>query len=183
MILCRGSPPTKEDPHVQEHSDPPLRSRPFGHALPRRLTRSHEDLAREKLPNDIGIELLGKSVLYSFYYQHNTNRYVGLDVGLSALGGGSGSDNTSIIFLPIGAKFYAVPKNGTFFVSGGIVFLAATTNSGPFDSDSSSGSYGYVGPGFEFRSESGFLFRGMAYSLIFGGGFFVWPGLSVGYAF
>jgi hypothetical protein len=37
--------------------------------------------------------------------------------------------------------------------------------------------------GFEFRSPGGFLFRGTAYSLIAGGGWFIWPGLSVGYAF
>lgn len=142
-----------------------------------------EELVREKMPNDIGIELLGKSILYSFYYQHNLNRYVGLETGLSFLGSSSGDDNSSIIFFPIGARFYAIPKNGTFFISGGLVFLSATTDSGPFDSDSDSGSYGYVGPGFEFRAESGFLVRGTAYSLIAGDGFFVWPGLSVGYAF
>jgi hypothetical protein len=43
---------------------------------------------------------------------------------------------------------------------------------GPFGDDSSSASYGCVGPGFEFRSESGILFRGTAYGLIGGDGFF-----------
>jgi hypothetical protein len=142
-----------------------------------------EELVREKMPNDIGIELLGKSVIYSFYYQRTINRYVGLEAGFSALGGGSGSDNSTIMFFPIGGRLYVIPRNGTFFISGGAVFLTATTHSGPFGDDSSSASYGYVGPGFEFRSETGFLFRGTAYSLIGGDGFFIWPGLTLGYAF
>ena len=142
-----------------------------------------EELSREKMPNDIGIELLGKSVLYSFYYQRAINRYVGLEAGLSALGGGSASDNSAIVFFPIGARLYVIPKNGTFFISGGAVLLTATTHNGPFGDDTSSASYGYVGPGFEFRSESGLLFRGTAYSLVSDGGFLVWPGLTLGYAF
>jgi hypothetical protein len=142
-----------------------------------------EELVREKMPNDIGIELLGKSVIYSFYYQRTLNRNLGLEAGLGALGGGSGSDNATILFFPIGAKFYVIPKNGTFFICGGAVFLNASTGKGPFSDDSSSNSYGYVGPGFEFRSESGFLFRGTSYGLIGGGGFFIWPGLTVGYGF
>jgi hypothetical protein len=142
-----------------------------------------QSLVREKLPNDIGIELLGKSLIYSFYYQRTLNRNLGLEAGLGALGGSSGDDNATLLFFPVGAKFYVIPKNGTFFISGGAVFLNASTGKGPFSEDSSSNSYGYLGPGFEFRSESGFLFRGTAYGLIAGGGFFIWPGLTVGYGF
>jgi hypothetical protein len=43
--------------------------------------------------------------------------------------------------------------------------------------------YSQFGLGFEFRSSGGFLFRGTAYGLISGGGYFIWPGLTVGYAF
>jgi hypothetical protein len=142
-----------------------------------------QSLVREKLPNDIGIELLGKSLIYSFYYQRTLNRNLGLEAGLGALGGSSGDDNATLLFFPVGAKFYVIPKNGTFFISGGAVFLNASTGKGPFSDDSSSSSYGYLGPGFEFRSETGFLFRGTAYGLIAGGGFFIWPGLTVGYGF
>jgi hypothetical protein len=140
-------------------------------------------LVREKMPNDIGFELLGKSIVYSFYYQRTLNRYFAIEAGLGALGGGGGDDNASILFFPIGARLYAIPKNGSFFVAGGAVFLNAATGKGPFSEDSESTSYGYLGPGMEFRSESGFLFRGTAYGLINGGGFFIWPGLTVGYAF
>ena len=58
--------------------------------------------------------------------------------------------------------------------------VSATTNRGPF---SDTGTYGYAGPGFEFRAESGFTFRGTAYGLFSGNGFFIWPGLTLAYAF
>ncbi len=152
-------------------------------AAPTQAAAGDQLLAREKMPNDLGIELLGKSVIYSFYYQRAINRTFALEVGLGALGGGSLEDNATVLFFPIGARLYAIPKNGTFFIAGGGVFLNASTGKGPFSEDSASKSYGYVGPGFEFRSESGFLFRGTAYGLLAGGGFFIWPGLTVGYGF
>jgi hypothetical protein len=58
--------------------------------------------------------------------------------------------------------------------------VTAGTDTGPFDD---SATYGYAGLGFEFRAESGFLFRGAAYGLFSGGGFWIWPGLTIGYAF
>lgn len=141
-----------------------------------------QELVRERLKSDVGIELLGKAILYSFYYQYTPVKQIGLEVGLGALGGGTGDENTTLIFVPVGAKFYIIPKDGSLYLAGGGVFLNASTDSGPFD-ESGSTSYGYLGLGFEFRSETGFLFRGSAYGLIAGGGFFIWPGLTVGYAF
>lgn len=139
--------------------------------------------SREELPNDFGIELLGRSLIYSFTYQRNLNNTFALEAGFSALGGGDSDDNTMWLFFPIGAKIYFVPKNGSPFIAGGINIVNASIDSGPF-SDSETGSYYYAGLGFEYRSEGGFLFRGTAYGLIGeDGGFFIWPGLHVGYAF
>jgi len=59
--------------------------------------------------------------------------------------------------------------------------VSASTNSGPFDN--ATDFYGDVGLGFEFRSTGGFLFRGTAYVLFANGGYFIWPGISFGYAF
>lgn len=138
--------------------------------------------SRSELPNDFGIELLGKSLLYNFSYQRMISNPVGLEIGLSALGGGSSEDNVTIILIPLGAKLYPVSKNGSPFLTGGVVLVTASVESGPF-SNSASNTYGYAGLGFEYRSNSGFLFRGTAYGLFSGGSFFIWPGLFVGYAF
>ena len=133
--------------------------------------------SRTTLRNDFGIELLGKAALYSFSYQHMVTSAVGLQASLAALGG-SAADAT-IVFIPLGGKFYFVPKDGSPFLTGGIVVLTGSSDSGPIES----ATYGYAGLGFEFRSTAGFLFRGTAYGLIAGGEFFIWPGLHIGYAF
>lgn len=145
-----------------------------------------QELNRVRMPNDVGMELLGKAVVYSFYYQRTVTPYVGLEAGISALGSGGDDESTTIVFLPIGAKFYLIPKDGSVYLTGGASIVSASVDNGPFDEDDDDGgtnTYGYAGMGFEFRAESGFIFRGAAYGLISGGGFFIWPGLTVGYAF
>jgi hypothetical protein len=133
--------------------------------------------SRESLRNDFGIELLGKAALYSFSYQYMVAPQIGVQLGISALGG-SVTDAT-VVFVPLGAKLYLVPKNGSPFITGGVVALTGSADSGPIES----ATYGYAGLGFEYRSLGGFLFRGMAYGLFAGGEFVIWPGLHVGYAF
>lgn len=139
-------------------------------------------IARATMRNDVGIELLGKAVIYSFHYQRMVTTALGLEVGLGALGGGSSTENTTLIFVPVGAKVYLIPKDGSLYLTGGAVLVSATVNEGPF-SDDASDFYGQVGLGFEFRSRGGFLFRGAAYGLFAEGAYFIWPGLTVGYAF
>jgi hypothetical protein len=102
---------------------------------------------------------------------------LGLEVGLSAWGFGS----DVIIFIPVGAKLYLIPKDASFYFAGGAVVVTNPVESGPFSDESMT--YGYAGIGFEYRSNSGFLFRGTAYGLIAEGSFLIWPGLYVGYAF
>jgi len=139
-------------------------------------------LVRATMRNDVGIELLGKALAYSFSYQRMVSNSLGLEVGLGALGGGgSSSGNTTIVFVPVSAKVYLIPRDGTLYLTGGAVLVTASTSSGPFDT--ATNFYGDVGLGFEFRSPGGFLFRGTAYVLFADGGYFIWPGISFGYAF
>lgn len=141
---------------------------------------SAQQLTRERLKSDVGIELLGKAALYCFNYQYTVNRVVGLEAGIGALGGGTGEDNATVAFVPIGAKLYLIPKDGSLYLTGGFTIVSLGTNSGPFED---TGTYGYAGLGFEFRAETGFTFRGAAYGLFSGDGFFIWPGLTLAYSF
>ena len=149
---------------------------PQGHAQGAAKT-----LVRATMPNDLGIELLGKALLYSFSYQRMLGTTFGLEAGLGALGSGGTSTSTTIVFVPLSAKVYLIPKDGTLYLTGGAVLVTASTSSGPFDS--ATDFYGDVGLGFEFRSPGGFLFRGTAYGLFAGGSYFIWPGITLGYAF
>lgn len=141
---------------------------------------SAQQITRERLKNDVGIELLGKGLLYSFNFQRTINRQIGLEAGLGAFGGGTGEDNATVLFVPFGAKFYLIPKDGSLFLTGGVTIVSAGTDAGPFED---TGTLGYGGIGFEFRAETGFTFRGTAYGLFSGDGFFIWPGLTLAYAF
>ena len=141
---------------------------------------SAQEITRERLKHDVGIELLGKAALYCFNYQYTVNRQIGLEAGLGAFGGGTGEGNATVLFFPLGAKFYLIPKDGSLYLTAGATLVSAGTDSGPFDD---TGGYGYGGLGFEFRSETGFTFRGTAYALFSGEGFFIWPGLTLAYAF
>jgi len=138
-------------------------------------------LVRATMRNDVGIELLGRAVAYSFTYQRMVGNALGLEAGLGVLGGSGSSSSTSIVFVPVSARFYLIPKDGTLYLTGGAVLVSASTTSGPFDT--ATNFYGNLGLGFEFRSPGGFLFRGTAYGLFADGGYFIWPGISFGYAF
>jgi hypothetical protein len=135
--------------------------------------------SRAEKPNDFTIELGGKSILYSLCYQRMVGEMFGLEIGASFLGGATGGDTGSIIFLSGGGRFYLMKKNASPTLSGGLVYITAATNAGPLEG---SGVYFYANPGFEFRQSSGFVVRGGVYFLI-KNGFFVWPGIQLGIAF
>ncbi len=128
---------------------------------------------RAERRNDVGLELAGKAASYSFSYQRMVTPSVGLQAGLAAW------NNPAVVFIPLGGKFYFVPKDASPFLTGGVVVATGSFDPGPIETDT----FGYVGFGFEYRSTGGFLFRGTAYGLIAGGEFFIWPGLHIGYAF
>ena len=138
-------------------------------------------LVRATMRNDVGIELLGKAVVYSFSYQRMVSNALGVEVAFGALGGSGSGSSTTILFVPVNARFYLIPKDGSLYLTGGAVLVSASTTSGPFDT--ATDFYGNAGLGFEFRSTGGFLFRATAYGLFASGEYYIWPGLSFGYAF
>jgi hypothetical protein len=105
----------------------------------------------------------------------------GLEVGASYIGGGDGDGSVGVVFVAGGGRAYFMNKNSSPYLSGGLVWISAGTDAGPF-SGAASGVYFYVSPGFEFRSTTGFVFRGGVNFLI-KSGFWVWPGLQLGIAF
>lgn len=144
-------------------------------------TKAEPGFSRAGMRHSTGVELLGNSLLYSFYYQYMMSRATGAEVGLAFYGSGDSDDSFFLAFVPVGLKLYPVAKNGSPFLALGGVLLTSSTDIGPFDDDAST-LYGYIGPGFEYRSEGGFTFRFAAYGLLFEGGFLVWPGLTLGYS-
>jgi hypothetical protein len=132
---------------------------------------------RTELPNDVTLDLLGRCLVYSFSYQRIVARDMGIEGGLSILGGSA----ASVVFITGGGRIYLSQRDAAPCVSAGFVAVTAQTGAGPFSSDAST-AYLYAGPGFEYRASGGFVFKGSLYFLI-RDGFFVWPGLQIGIAF
>ncbi|NNE46751.1 MAG: hypothetical protein HKN37_08830 [Rhodothermales bacterium] len=130
---------------------------------------------RDSLRSDFGIELLGKAALYSFSYQRMVSKTIGFEVGFAALGG-SGAFAAA---FPVGVRAYFLPKDGTPFATAGIVPVTGSFDDGPAGGEL----FGYLGVGFEYRAQGGFVFRGTLYGLIVEDEYLIWPGLHVGYSF
>jgi hypothetical protein len=138
--------------------------------------------SRAEKPNDFTLGLGGQCLLYNLAYQRNLTPNFALDIGVSYLGAGASLDESgSVFFLSGGARFYMLKKDASPYLSGGVVWVTADTDAGPLDGEGNF--YGYVSPGFEFRSMGGFVFRGGVYLLFIKGAFLVWPGISLGIAF
>ena len=102
--------------------------------------------SRIDLPNATGIELLGRSGLYSFTYQRNFGNPLALEAGFSAFGFGDLDDNAMVLFFPVGGKLYFVPKDGSPFIAAGVNIITAAFDSGPF-SDDGTNTFFYAGLG------------------------------------
>ncbi len=137
---------------------------------------------RSTKPNDFTIELGGKCFVYSMGYQRNISPNFALDAAISYIGGGTSYDSVGVFFLTGGARLYMLKKDSSPYLSGGVAWVSAGANAGPF-SDAASAVYFYISPGFEYRASGGFVFRGGVYLLFVEDSFFVWPGLSLGIAF
>ena len=136
---------------------------------------------RGKLPNDLGMELAGKSLFYSFACQHTLWQYVGLQGSLSILGfDKSLANNSLILFIPIGIRFYLFRRNATPFITGGAILMNLSPNWSLFGNEDH---FQYYGIGFEYRSDYRVLVRGTIYCLHDKKLFLLWPGIFVGYAF
>ena len=136
---------------------------------------------RAQKPNDFTIELGGRCILYSLSYQRMFGEMAALEVGASMIGGVSVETSASVLFLSGGGRLYLTRNNASPCIGGGVVYVTADTDAGPFEA-SGSGFYFYVTPGFEFRMSGGFVFRG-GVNLLVKHRFFVWPGVALGIAF
>jgi len=136
---------------------------------------------RTAKPNDFSFELGGKCLLYSLGYQRSIGTNFALTADISMLGATGDGETVSAFFVGGGARFYLLKKDASPYLGGGFIYATADTDAGPFDGEG--GFYGYVTPGFEYRSAGGFVFRAGVYLIIVNSTVAVWPGLSLGYAF
>ena len=136
-------------------------------------------------PSAIGIEVLGRGVAYSLFF----DRVLSDDL-VAGIGYGSASMDVapnSAQLIPVYFNYYLARDQASLYLTAGATVVA---NSGDVKGDKTSiagleikdGVIPTVGLGYENRSDAGYLFRIAGYALI-GGSVKPWAGFSLGYSF
>ena len=141
--------------------------------------------SRVEKPNEVNLELGGKSGFYSLCYQRMIGSWTGLEFGLSYIELPHAGEFTPFFSARGGVRLYTTKKSAAFCVSTGIVFVSAAAGINLLQIKRST-AYFYVSPGFEYRARTGFVLRASVNFLsgpAIGDLFFIWPGLALGIAF
>ncbi len=143
------------------------------------------ELTRVTNPSVVGVEVLGKGLVYSVFFDRAMGDSTAAGLGFGTAGTQEG--NTAFLF-PAYFTYYFEKEEGSVFATAGLTLvLNAGTVGGNY---AKLGSFVLpsslmlptVGVGFEDRGDAGFLFRATAYSM-YGGNLSFWAGFSFGYAF
>lgn len=138
----------------------------------------------ELRPNAVVLELLGKAGLYSFAYDRMLTNMFAVGAGLSYFSASSGGADASIFVIPLYGSVYFFEGNSRFFITGGFDIISVSGRSSGDITFSGSGVAPFIAPGFEYRADSGFVFRAtLPYILLGKFNDSIWFGLSFGYAF
>ncbi len=132
--------------------------------------------------NAVSLELLGRGILYSLNYDYLIQDNIAIGAGFSNITLSAGTSSASATFIPLYGNYYFTGGNHRWFGTGGMTLIHTT---GKIDSESKVSGTGLAaifGAGYEYRGDSGFLFRINPY-LFVGKARGVWLGTSLGYAF
>ncbi len=156
-------------------------------AAPRKITTKNAAPAANQLEanaeprrNAFSLELLGRGLLYSLNYDYLITDDIALGAGVSTYSISAGSASASAWIIPVYANYYFTQGSHRWFASGGANLIFASSNVGSDEKISGSGVAGVLGGGYEYRGDSGFLFRAAPYVFVgkVSGG---WLGLSLGF--
>jgi hypothetical protein len=132
---------------------------------------------RDDHPNLIGGELMGRGFVLTVNYERYLNNHFGLGGGIMAIGTSEGH----IMIMPLYASFVPGDTHSLYLSAGG-AFLGGGGSFQDYESTwIMQGSVGY-----QFQSPGGFFVRPLFTineATSGGGGFLVWPGLTIGGSF
>lgn len=131
--------------------------------------------------NALSLELLGRGGLYSLNYDYLLRDDLALGAGLSTYSISAGGSNASAWIIPVYANYYITGQKHRLFVTGGADVIMASGNLSSDAQFNGSGIAGVFGGGYEYRGDSGFLFRAAPYVMV-GKSSGAWVGFSLGYA-
>ncbi len=130
--------------------------------------------------NGMSLELLGRGLLYSFNYDYLLRDNLALGAGVSSYSISSGSSSASAWIIPVYANYYLTEGTHRWFTTAGANLIFASSTAGNDSRVSGSGLAGVLGGGYEYRGNSGFLFRAAPYVFV-GKTSGAWLGVSFGY--
>jgi len=128
----------------------------------------------------LSTELLGRGGLYSFNYDYMILDNLAIGAGVSTYSISSGTSSAKATIIPAYANYYVNDGNHRFFGSAGANIIHASGKIDDSAQVSGSGLAGVLGGGYEYRNDSGFLFRAAPYVFV-GKASGVWLGFSFGY--
>jgi len=133
---------------------------------------------RESHPNLVGGELLGRGFVLTLNYERFLTNHFGLGGGIMAIGTSDGV----VGIMPLYASFLTGNTHSLYLSAGG-AFLGGGGSVQDYESTwVMQGSVGY-----QFQSEGGFfarpLFTFNQATAGSGGGFLIWPGITIGGSF
>lgn len=124
-------------------------------------------------PNLVGMEILGRGLLYSGNYERHFNRF-GVGGGVSVWG----FDGSTAVIVPMYASYRPVGNTNSLYVAGG-----ATVGSEARTFFNRPLTVGTIAVGFEHRSNSGLVIRPTVTYAFDRDDWVLWPGLLVGFRF
>ncbi len=142
-------------------------------------------------PNSIGIEVLGRGLLYSIQFDRvlNDDLAAGIAFGAIATKTASGTDSgKTASFIPVFMNYYFAREQGSIYATAGATLVTNASDLNGLSANMSSLTFssnailGTVGLGYENRSDNGFLFRICGYGII-GTTIVPWVGFNFGFAF
>jgi len=152
---------------------------------------AHAEHTRVTNPNGVGVEILGRNLLYGIFYDHVVSDDIAAGFGFGTVPTKRlihTGDGDAAIMVPAYMNFYLFRDQNSPFGTAGVTLIPNADNIK--DSKTTVGGLKFmdsavmpvIGLGWESRMDSGFLFRFSAYGLI-GESFAPWAGFSFGYSF
>jgi hypothetical protein len=147
---------------------------------------------RVTYPSVVSFEVLGRGMLYSVNFDEALNDDIAAGIGIGSVSTNLHDTdidgNASATLVPVYFNYYLRRTAGSVFLTGGATLIlnhAATkykdTSTGNLQIPSSSVMPTF-GAGYEYRTDTGFLFRVTGYAIA-GKSITPWAGFTFGYAF
>jgi hypothetical protein len=137
---------------------------------------------RQDQPNLLGVELLGRGLIYSVNYERSLTPRTGIGMGTAYWN----IDKAHIAIVPLYASWNPVGDRHSLYLAAGTTLIYGREKSFLFDTPGSESAFlaaGTSSVGYQYRSSGGYVIRPALNILLSRHGNIVWPGITLGRRF